>query len=221
MVVALGGDGFMLETIHRVLDAAHPGLRHELRLGRLSDEHVQRGRSAGPPGARAGGGAVSAAHARGNAPTARWQEALAFNEVIAAAPAAPDRQDPRHGGRPRAAGGTDVRRHPDLHAGRLDRLQPVGARADRAAVGEPAAADADLRVPPAALARRAAAEHRARCCSRCWKPTSAPPPRWPTSPRCATSISVAVSEDRSVSVTVLFDPDRGLSERIIAEQFTV
>ena len=33
-------------------------------------------------------------------------------------------------------------------------------------------------------------------------------------------VSVAVSEDRSVSVTVLFDPDRGLSERIIAEQFT-
>jgi NAD+ kinase len=33
--------------------------------------------------------------------------------------------------------------------------------------------------------------------------------------------SVAVSEDRSVTVTVLFDPDRGLSERIIAEQFTV
>ena len=32
--------------------------------------------------------------------------------------------------------------------------------------------------------------------------------------------SVAVSEDRSVSVTVLFDPDQGLSERIIAEQFT-
>jgi NAD+ kinase len=34
-------------------------------------------------------------------------------------------------------------------------------------------------------------------------------------------VSVAVSEDRSVSVTVLFDPDRSLSERIIAEQFTV
>jgi NAD+ kinase len=34
-------------------------------------------------------------------------------------------------------------------------------------------------------------------------------------------ISVAVSEDRSVAVTVLFDPDRSLSERIIAEQFTV
>lgn len=34
-------------------------------------------------------------------------------------------------------------------------------------------------------------------------------------------VSVAVREHRSVTVTVLFDPDRGLSERIIAEQFTV
>jgi NAD+ kinase len=34
-------------------------------------------------------------------------------------------------------------------------------------------------------------------------------------------VSVSVSEDRSVTVTVLFDPDQGLSERIIAEQFTV
>ncbi|HET8996849.1 MAG TPA: NAD kinase [Acetobacteraceae bacterium] len=34
-------------------------------------------------------------------------------------------------------------------------------------------------------------------------------------------VSVSVQEDRSRHVTVLFDPDRGLSERIIAEQFTV
>ncbi len=33
--------------------------------------------------------------------------------------------------------------------------------------------------------------------------------------------SVAVTEDRSVITTVLFDPEQGLSERIIAEQFTV
>jgi NAD+ kinase len=33
--------------------------------------------------------------------------------------------------------------------------------------------------------------------------------------------SVKVSEDRSISVCVLFDPDQGLSERILAEQFTV
>nr|WP_227307693.1 NAD kinase [Acidisoma cellulosilyticum] len=33
-------------------------------------------------------------------------------------------------------------------------------------------------------------------------------------------ISVAVTEERSMSVTVLFDPDQGLSERILTEQFT-
>ncbi len=34
-------------------------------------------------------------------------------------------------------------------------------------------------------------------------------------------VSVAVSEDRAVEVSVLFDPGQSLSERIIAEQFTV
>lgn len=33
--------------------------------------------------------------------------------------------------------------------------------------------------------------------------------------------SVAVKEDRSIGVSILFDPDQGLSERIITEQFTV
>lgn len=33
-------------------------------------------------------------------------------------------------------------------------------------------------------------------------------------------VSVAVSEDRTVSACVLFDPDQGLSERITTEQFT-
>lgn len=34
-------------------------------------------------------------------------------------------------------------------------------------------------------------------------------------------VSVAVSEDRGLGATILFDPDRALSERIITEQFTV
>jgi NAD+ kinase len=34
-------------------------------------------------------------------------------------------------------------------------------------------------------------------------------------------VSVAVSEDRTLGATVLFDPDRALSERTITEQFTV
>ena len=34
-------------------------------------------------------------------------------------------------------------------------------------------------------------------------------------------VSVSIREDRSVATTILFDPGQGLSERIIAEQFTV
>ncbi|MFN7001310.1 MAG: NAD(+) kinase, partial [Elioraea tepidiphila] len=34
-------------------------------------------------------------------------------------------------------------------------------------------------------------------------------------------LRVTVREDRDVSLTMLFDPDHSLSERIIAEQFTV
>ena len=34
-------------------------------------------------------------------------------------------------------------------------------------------------------------------------------------------VSVGVSEDRSVGITLLFDPALNLSERIIVEQFTV
>jgi NAD+ kinase len=33
-------------------------------------------------------------------------------------------------------------------------------------------------------------------------------------------VSVAVGEDRSIQARILFDPDQGLSERILAEQFT-
>ena len=34
-------------------------------------------------------------------------------------------------------------------------------------------------------------------------------------------VSVSVREDRGAAATILFDPDQGLSERIIVEQFTV
>ncbi len=34
-------------------------------------------------------------------------------------------------------------------------------------------------------------------------------------------VSVAISEDRALTANIMFDPDQGLSERIIAEQFTV
>jgi len=43
----------------------------------------------------------------------------------------------------------------------------------------------------------------------------------PITPKVREVISVTVSEDTSMSVAMLFDPDRSLEERILAEQFIV
>jgi hypothetical protein len=109
-----------------------------------------------------------------------------------------------------------MRQHPDLPpAGST--LQFVGAWADRAVA---CPADADLRVSPAAVAWRVAAK----CAEVLFEVLEAD--KRPTAAvadftEVRDVISVEVSEHRSVSIAVLFDPDRGLSERIIAEQFTV
>ena len=49
VIVALGGDGLMLQTLHRTMIGAEAGLRHEPRLGRLPDERLFRARPARPP----------------------------------------------------------------------------------------------------------------------------------------------------------------------------
>ena len=124
------------------------------------------------------------------------QEALAFNEVALLRQL---RQAAKIritvDGRVRLAE-LIVRRRADLHAGRLDRLQPVGARPDRAAVGQPAAADADQRVPAAALARRACCRAPRKCCSRCWRRDKRPTAAVADFTEVRDVVSVAVSEDR-------------------------
>ena len=58
-------------------------------------------------------------------------------------------------------------------------------------------------------------------CSRSWKPRKRPVAAVADYTEVRDVRRVEVREDRSVSLTMLFDPDHGLSERIIAEQFTV
>ena len=192
VVVTLGGDGSMLETLHRVLDRHMPvyGMNCGsvgFLMNTFSEDDLPERLTA-----RAGRGTASAAHARGDPHrrglARRWRSTK--SACCASCARAPRSASPSTAGC--ACAELIVRRRADLHAGGVHRVQPVRARSDRAAVGQPAAADADLRVPPPALARRAAAQHGARCCSRCWRPTSARPPRSPTSPRCATSVRVAV-----------------------------
>ena len=104
--------------------------------------------------------------------------------------------------------------------GRQHRLQSLGARADRAARRRRPGADADQRVPAAALARRAAAARRAgavRAFSRCDKrPVSAAADyhrgaRRGLGRRCARA--------RDIELTLLFDPEHNLEERVLKEQF--
>ena len=45
VICALGGDGFMLQTLHQHGDSGKPGVRHEAGHGRLPDEPVPRGRN--------------------------------------------------------------------------------------------------------------------------------------------------------------------------------
>ncbi len=108
----------------------------------------------------------------------------------------------------------------DFDASRLDGLQSLGAWPDRAAVGEPTADDADQCIPPPPLARRAAPEHR-RCSVR-------GPGRRQASGRggrrfhrgARRHLGRGQRGPQRADPRVLFDPDQGLSERIIAEQFT-
>ena len=64
VIVALGGDGLMLQTLHRFMTYGQADLRHAPRHRRLSDERVFSGRSAGTPGQGAGHRDPPAADAR-------------------------------------------------------------------------------------------------------------------------------------------------------------
>ena len=145
VIVALGGDGLMLQTLHMTMKAPKPiygmnrgsvgflmndysehGLPERLEAAQPSIIHplvmrardVQRGRDDG------------AGDQRG----------------VAVAPDLSGGQAAHRGRRPDAARGTDRRRHPGCDAGRLDRLQPVGQRADPAARRAADGADAAVAV---------------------------------------------------------------------------
>ena len=158
-MVALGGDGLMLQTLHRHMRSGKPiyGM-HRGTVGFLMNEfsaHDLHARLAAARESvihpladarhrRARRGASASCHQRGRAVSP---------DLSGGAAAHPDR-------RARAHAGTDRRRHPGGDAGRIDRLQSFGAGADPADQRRAAGADADQRVPAAALARRPAPQHR-------------------------------------------------------------
>ena len=118
------------------------------------------------------------------------------------------------------------RRLPDLYcdgamvatAAGLNRLQPLRSRPDHSARRRVAGADSDQRLPAAALARRfAAARHQGRI----HRPRSRKRPvaAAADSVEVANVAKVIVTEANDIVLTLLFDPEHDLEERILKEQF--
>ena len=105
-----------------------------------------------------------------------------------------------------------------VHAGGIDGLQSFGAWTDRGRF-QPIClpSDADFGVPPGVAGAARCCRRRPMFCSKCWRAINARSRRWRIFTEVRDVASVAVSEDRSVFTTILFDPDQGLSERIVAE----
>ena len=156
VIVALGGDGLMLQTLHMTMKAPKPiygmnrgsvgflmndyseaGLRERLKAALPSIIHplVMRARDV-----------------HGVETTARAINEVSMLRQTYQAAKLQDR-DRRQDATRRA----DRRRHPGGDARRLDRLQSVRQRTDPAARRAADGADADLAIPPTPLARRAAA----------------------------------------------------------------
>ena len=159
VIVALGGDGLMLQTLHMTMKAPKPiyGMNRG-SVGFLMNDYSEHGL----PRAARGGAAVdhpSAHHARARHQRGR-DDGAGDQRGVAAAPDLSGGQAAHRDRRQDAARRTDRRRHPGLHARRLDRLQPFRQRADPAARRAADGADAALAVSPPSLARRAAAGFR-------------------------------------------------------------
>ena len=114
IIVALGGDGFMLQTLHNFLSPQEADLRDESRFGRLPDERIPRRHTLRAPRGGGIGEDPSAQDARHDVPGrhrgARLQRGLA------AAPDAAGREIAHPGRRQGAHHRTDLRRRSGLHA---------------------------------------------------------------------------------------------------------
>jgi hypothetical protein len=118
-IVALGGDGLMLETQHRFLGRNAP--IYGMNRGSVGFLMNSGARRICPRGCRRPGRASASRCAC--APLGDRHPCLARHQRgLAAAGAAPGRQAAHPGGWQGAPGGTDLRRHPDLHPRRQHRL---------------------------------------------------------------------------------------------------
>ena len=207
VVVALGGDGFMLETLHRVLARDIPvyGMNCGsvgFLMNTFSEDDL--------PGRLARAQETTLYPMRMHAVTAAGaiEQALAFNEVSLL-------RQLRQTSKIRVTVDGRVRLAELMCDGILI-TTPAGSTAyNLSAHGPIVPLSANLfpltpisRVPPAALAGRAAAEHRRGAVRGAGSRTSVRSPRSPISPRCATWSRWRCARTARSASTVLFDPDQ-------------
>ena len=219
LIVALGGDGFMLQTLHDMLERGRAaGVRDESRHGRLPDERMAA--STGCPSASTAAKSFKVAPLEMTRDHRRRRDVTPCRDQrsLAAARDPPDREDRISRQRPGRAARTGLRRHAGRHPGRIDRLQSLRQWPD------PAARLALLALTPISPFR-----------PRRWRGAILPddlavrfrvldPDKRPVSAvadqfevRDVATVDIRV--DRSRVLTLLFDPEHALDERITMEQF--
>ena len=219
VIVALGGDGLMLECLHKVLGSELPVYGMNCgSVGFMMNEFVEAGLEARI--ARAHPSVLHPLHMHAVTASGVVEEALALNEVSLL------RQ---------LRQAAKIRIHVD-HTVRLEELicdgvlisTPAGSTAyNLSAHGPiiPLSANLLSLTPISAFRPRrwrgALLPATVDVLFEVLEPDKRPVAAVADFTEVRNVVSVAVSEDRSIGATVLFDPDRALSERIITEQFTV
>jgi len=219
VVVALGGDGFMLETLHQILGRPTPVFGMNCgSVGFLMNEFGEDDL----PGriARAQEAVLNPLRMQAATMSGAEQEALALNEVSLL-------RQLRQAAKIRVSVDGRVRLAELICDGILIST-PAGSTAYNLSAHGPIVPLSANLLPLTPLSpfrprrwRGALLPATAKVLFEMLEPDKRPVAAVADFTEVRDVVSVAVEEDRSIAATVLFDPDQALSERIIAEQFTV
>jgi NAD+ kinase len=217
-IVALGGDGFMLQTLHAFVGKAKPiyGMNFG-SIGFLMNEYREDGLEIRLDAAEAAH--VHPLRMRAATRDGKMKEALAFNEVSLL-------RQTRQAAKIRIVVDDKVRIAELICDGVLVST-PTGSTAyNLSAHGPILPIDADLLAltPISAFRPRrwhgALLSHRSKTRFEVIEPDKRPVSAVADDLEVRDVTGVDIAEDRSIVMTMLFDQGRGLRERILAEQFT-
>ncbi len=221
VIVALGGDGFLLETLHRLLDvrAATPVYGMNCgSVGFLMNEYAEDGLRERL--SRAQGADLHPLRMQATTATGLVREGLALNEVSLL-------RQLRQAAKIRIAIDGQVRL-PELICDGILLSTPAGSTAYNLSAHGPIVPLSANLLPLTPISafrprrwRGALLPSTASVLFEVLEREKRPVAAVADFTEVRDVVSVAVFEDRTVATTVLFDPGQGLSERIIAEQFTV